>query len=53
MSKRPIKGFDEQDALSGWRHVLAYVQKPGVRAKVKRRYRRRERRAGQREAREQ
>jgi hypothetical protein len=49
VSKRPIKGFEEQDALTGWRHVLSYVQKPGVRAAIKRRYRRKERRAGKQE----
>lgn len=27
----------EQDAFTGWRHVLCYVQRPGVRKAAKRR----------------
>lgn len=32
------------DAVSGWRHVLCYLQRPGVRAGIKKRLRRAERR---------
>lgn len=43
----------ETDVFTGWRHVLAYVQRAGVKDKVKRGARRRERREGKREAREE
>ena len=43
-SKRiPMKG-DEPDVLTGWRRFYKYAQRPGVAGKVKRGYRRRERR---------
>lgn len=47
-----MRSFAEEDAFTRWRHVLSYVQRPGVRAKIKRAYRRRERREGKREAQE-
>ena len=40
---RPIKGWDEEDAFTGWRHYLCYLQKAGARSYIKRKYRRRER----------
>jgi hypothetical protein len=43
---RPVKGWDEQDALTGWRTVYTSMQRPGATSQVKRRYRRRERRQG-------
>lgn len=43
MGRRPKKGGDEQDALTGWRHVCCYLQRAGATASVKRRSRRRER----------
>jgi hypothetical protein len=43
----------EQDAFTGWRHVLCYLQRAGTRSEIKRRARRRERREGKRETREQ
>jgi hypothetical protein len=42
--KRIIKGWDEEDALTDWRKWYGYTQRAGVCARVKRRYRRRERR---------
>ncbi len=41
---RRIVTSDEQDAYTGWRRVLSYIQRPGVRQGVKRRTHRRERR---------
>lgn len=35
---------DEYDAFSHWRHVLASMQRPGARKKMKRQYHRRSRR---------
>lgn len=35
---------DEHDAFTGWRHVLCYVQRAGVRKRVKQRSHRRDRR---------
>ena len=43
-SKRiPMKG-DELNVLTGWRRFYKYTQRPGVAGRVKRGYRRRERR---------
>lgn len=28
--------YSEADAFTGWRHVLAYIQRAGVRKKIKR-----------------
>jgi hypothetical protein len=44
MGRRPVKDWDEDDAVSDWRHVVCYMQRPGVRSSIKRRVRRRERR---------
>lgn len=44
----PMKSGDEYDALSNWRKV--HRLKAGTRARIKRRFRRRERRIGNREA---
>jgi hypothetical protein len=41
---RQIKGMPEEDAFTRWRHVLCYLQRPGVRSAIKRQARRRERR---------
>lgn len=35
MRRRQIKDWDEQDAYSGWRHLLIYIGRPGVRKKIK------------------
>lgn len=43
MGRRQSKHWDEADVYSGWRRVLAYLQKAGATAFVKRRTRRRER----------
>ena len=50
MARIPFKNGDEQDALTKWRKL--YGPKAGVAAKVKRRYRRRERRTAKEELRE-
>lgn len=42
--RAPLKKWDEHDAVTGWRHVLCYIQRPGVWSKLKRQVRRRERR---------
>lgn len=47
--RRPVKGFDEQDALTGWRRFYVWTQRAGETAAVKRRYRRMERREAKRE----
>lgn len=47
---RRIVGWAEDDAYSGWRHVLCYTRRPGVRKKIKKLTHRRERREGKREA---
>lgn len=41
---RQTRGADEVDAFTGWRHVLAYIQRPGVRKSIKSKANRRERR---------
>ena len=41
--KRPIKNADEEDAFTAWRHLYCYLGRAGVRSRIKRRYRRRER----------
>lgn len=38
----------EQDAFTGWRHVLCYMQRPGVRKAAKKLSHRRDRRAARR-----
>lgn len=43
--KRIIKTWEEEDAYTKWgRKYLAYIQRPGVRKKIKRSTHRRERR---------
>lgn len=46
--KRVIKTGDEQDAYTGWRKVLCYMQRPGVVKGIKRRTHKRERREASR-----
>lgn len=41
---RQVKTADEQDAYTGWRHVLKYMDRPGVVKKIKRATHKRERR---------
>jgi hypothetical protein len=45
MGRRPVRSPVEDDVVTGWRHVMCYVQRAGVRSGVKRAVRRRERRA--------
>lgn len=47
MTPRPVTGWDEQDAFTGWRKVLFWQR--GELAKTKRRYHHKERRWGKRE----
>ncbi len=50
--RKPIaRTATEQDATTGWKHVLCYMQRPGQSAKAKRHMRRRLRRQGKQEAR--
>jgi len=51
--KRKAINGDEQDVTTGWRRLLTRYQRPGATSKVKRGIRRRERREGRQEAREQ
>jgi hypothetical protein len=51
MGCRRVRGPAEDDAFTGWRHVLCYVQRPGVRSGIKRAARRRDRHAAKREVR--
>lgn len=44
MGRRPTKSWDEDDAYTGWRHVLCYLQKAGAVKYIKRKTHRRERR---------
>ena len=44
--KQKLKKGDEWDAVTEWRHFYCYLQRPGVRAAIKRRLRRRLRREG-------
>lgn len=37
----PMKQASEFDAFTGWRYVLAYVDRPGVRKHIKRGYNKR------------
>lgn len=46
---RAIRGADEQDAYTGWRHILCYMQRAGVVKAIKRRTHKRERREAQQE----
>jgi hypothetical protein len=51
--KRRIVSGEEQDAYTGWRHVLIYMGRPGAVKSVKRRTHKRERRESQTEIKEQ
>lgn len=44
MGKRAIVGWDERDVGTGWRRMLAYMQRAGATSRIKTRVRRRERR---------
>jgi hypothetical protein len=46
MQRRQTRGFAEADVFTGWKHVLCYVQRAGVKSGIKRGARRRERREG-------
>lgn len=48
---RRIVNADEQDAYSGWRKYLLYLQRPGVVKAIKRRTHKRERQEAKREIR--
>lgn len=48
---RPIKGWDEQDAYTGWRKVMFWQK--GELKKIKRRTHKRERREGKNEIRKE
>jgi len=52
MGRRPVRDMAEQDAFTGWRRVLCYMQRPGVRSGIKQSARRRERREARREIRD-
>lgn len=43
---RPIRNFAEEDAFTSWKHVYSYLQRAGIKSKIKRIARRRERREG-------
>lgn len=43
--------YSEADAFTGWRHVLAYIQRAGVRKKTKRTSHRKDRQIGRHMAR--
>jgi hypothetical protein len=47
---RPIRSFAEEDVFTSWRTYYCYTQRAGTCAKIKRQYRRRERRQGKKEA---
>lgn len=49
--KLPLRGWDEQDAFTGWRKVMFWQR--GELKRVKRRHAHRRRRDGKREIREQ
>jgi hypothetical protein len=53
MKRRMTKGWGENDVFTDWRRHYSYTQRRGVCAWIKRNARRRERREGKREAREQ
>jgi hypothetical protein len=44
MGRRPMSSWDEHDAYTGWRRVLCYIGRPGVRRSIKRKTHKRERR---------
>ena len=51
MGRRAIVTCAEQDAFTGWRNVLCYIQRPGVVAKIKRGANKRERQQARRDIR--
>lgn len=44
-------GYGEADAFTRWRHLLAYIQRPGVRKSIKRQSHKKDRLAARRQAR--
>lgn len=42
--REKMKGGAEEDAFSGWRHVLGYTRRTGVRHSIKKKFSRRLRR---------
>lgn len=50
--KRQSKTAAEVDTVTSWRRYLTYLQRPGVTSGIKRQMRRRERREGRLEARD-
>jgi hypothetical protein len=50
-AKRIVQGWDEQDVFTGWRRFYGF--RPGQIRRIKRRYHKKERRQGRREASEQ
>ena len=48
MGRRPCVSWDEQDAYTGWRKVLCYLDKAGAVKYIKRKTHRRERREAKR-----
>jgi hypothetical protein len=52
MRRIPFKHADEYDCLTSWRKYYVYLQRPGATDRIKRRYRRRERRLGKKEIRD-
>ena len=50
---RPIKTASEQDTYTRWRHVLAYLDRPGVIKRIKRATHKRERQEAKQEIKEQ
>lgn len=53
MQRRQTRGLAEGDVFTGWKHVLCYVQRAGVKSGIKRGARRRERREGKAQLREE
>ena len=51
--KQKLKTGDEWDVVTGWRKYLCWTQRPGACHKVKRRLRRRLRREGKMEIRDE
>lgn len=41
--KRPVKKWEENDVVTGWRKYYVYLKRAGVTSAIKRRIRRRER----------
>lgn len=51
MGRQSVKGWAEQDAYTGWRKVLCYLQRPGAVKAIKRATHRRVRREAKAEVR--